>query len=336
MENSTLNLSFIKSQDQTIPKEVDYAMRVFTLIVYIVYFIVVSLSKELKHLSFIHMHHTNLIGLFISAHYTVWIISDLPTFEDKNLNNVLCSLSETFWAVTKHARAYSILILAIYRVIAVFKVNIYKRFIKSKLISIGSISIVWIVSGLLFIISKFSARTLPGLIYCYDGYSTNAESSLLYYSVTSLVGYILPVVFVIVLYAIIRVKLFKLTKSLSKETDNEQCVKVIDLAEFETSTMNGVQKKKPKKQRNIKIHKHKEKHLAHQFIIINSFEVGSICAFMLLSLSNIFPILNGNLYFLRQFLRILNLICQSAIPIISVVYNPAILNFCKVFFSKIN
>lgn len=217
MENSTAVSQNVSDITYSLPKEVDYSMRVIALLFHIFYFSIVFVFKELQNISFIQMHHTNLIGFITTIHYTSWIKSNAPEFNDENLNNFFCSLSEATWALTKHARAYSILILAIYRVVAVFKMNFYKKIANSIKFTIFSILIVWLISGFIFLISKYSTHVMPGKIYCYDGYSSSIEKSLIYYSITSILGYMLPGFGVIFLYAIIRIRLQQVSNRVLNE-----------------------------------------------------------------------------------------------------------------------
>jgi hypothetical protein len=78
---------------------------------------------------------------------------------------------------------------------------------------------------------------------------------------------------------------------------------------------------------------HKEKHQAQQFIVINIFVIGSCVFLILLNLCNVISDFSKHLYFIRQLFRIGNLICQSSIPIASLVYTPVYPKF-KDFLAK--
>jgi hypothetical protein len=163
----------------------DYATRVFCLLTHLAYLLILLLNKELHERSMVQKHHTNLIGLLIGLHYCAWIGSSLPNTGNQALDVILCIISEFFWATSKYARGYSVLVLAIYRLIAVYKLNLFKEFVKSKVLATVSILIVWAISSLIFVVSKSLTHTLPGHIMCHDGYSPTLQNSIDYYLITS-------------------------------------------------------------------------------------------------------------------------------------------------------
>lgn len=259
-------------------------------------------------ISLIHMHHTNFIGLLTAVHYCVWIAWITPSTGNATINNIVCSISEAFWAVTKFARSYSILVLAIYRLVAVFRITLFKRIVKSVRIYVITVLAVWLVSAVIFICAKFSSFTEPGLILCYDGYSPFIQNSIVYYIITSLLGFLLPGFFTILAYVFIRIKLNKIDTRLidaNNPTDHQ--------ADHSKTGQPG----------HTTLSKAKENNLAKQFVIINGLEVAS-CAFsVLLSSSNVITVFSTQFYFIRQLFRICNLIFQTLIPVASLMYSSA-------------
>ena len=149
MENAS-NYSLIGNQSLRvvdIPPAFDYSARVFCLVIHSIYFIIVAISRDLKKMSLIHVHHVNFIGLLSSIHYCIWIAWSQPSTGNELINSVLCSISETVWALCKFARCYAILTLAIYRVVAVFRVNYFKKLVKSIKIYLISCILVWLIPG---------------------------------------------------------------------------------------------------------------------------------------------------------------------------------------------
>ncbi|CAF0729871.1 unnamed protein product [Brachionus calyciflorus] len=319
MDNITLNSSNITENFEFSLTNLDYIVRFLNLFAQLFYVIAIVYLKDLQALPLVPMHHTNLIGLINAIHYCLWIISNQPDLRNDTLNEIFCSVSEATWGITKYARAYSILVVAIYRLIGVTRLTLYKKITNSKF-AICSIIIVWFLSAFIFLVAKYSTQTTHGKIYCYDGYSPNLIQNLIYYLLTSLFGYALPLILVIIFYVIIQIKLIKISKNLNFTETHSKPSSV----EPDDSTRNNKETKKSVKHGKIhkKFHHKKEKKLAHQFIIINFLEFGSMVAFMMLSLNNIYPILNLNYYFLRQLLRIVNLSFQTAIPIMSLLYHP--------------
>ncbi|RNA35411.1 hypothetical protein BpHYR1_037189 [Brachionus plicatilis] len=273
MQNITSNHSSIGHSHEHDPAMdfLDMALRMANLLAQIFYFVAVIFLKDLQCLPQVPMHHTNAIGLINAIHYCFWIQADEPNFSSTFLNDFFCTLSEVLWAVTKYARAYSILTVAVFRYIGVTRLTLYKKITSVKII-ILSILINWLIAAVIFLVSKFSAKTTHGTIYCYDGYSSNREQNLLYFFLTSSFGYALPLILVTVFYALIQIKLVKLSKHLNQVEHNSR-MKVSAL-EAEDSTCHREMKKEEHKS-HVKMHK-KEKKLAHQFIVINGLEFCSM------------------------------------------------------------
>lgn len=104
----------------------------------IFYFLVLITWKQKQKLDYFHVHHLNFVGLIVRILVVSWAFNFYPTFENQSLNRVLCFVSETLWGTLKHVRAYSILLLAIHRYIAVFKLGLFKNISNSYLYLFGS------------------------------------------------------------------------------------------------------------------------------------------------------------------------------------------------------
>lgn len=316
MQNISSN-SIVGHEHDPALDALDITMRIVNLLSQLLYFGVVVFLKDLQCLPQIPMHHTNAIGLINAVHYCFWIMADEPKFSRQFLNDVLCTMSETLWAITKYARAYSILTVALFRYIGVTRLTLYKKITTLNTI-VFSIALNWLIAAIVFLVSKYIFKTTYGIIYCYDGYSVNREHNLQYFLLSYSFGYALPLVLVTILYLLIQIKLVKLSKNL-ENLEKYSRIKMSSL-EADESTCHREIKKEEHKAR-VKIH-NREKRLAHQFIIINGLEFCSMFFFTILSLNNLFPILNFNFYYLRQSLRIVNLLLQSAIPITSLLFHP--------------
>lgn len=318
MQNLSINLTLFGHVHEPALDALDITLRMANLMAQIFYFVAVFFLKDLQCLPQVPMHHTNAIGLINAIHYCFWIEADQPTFSIKFLNEFFCTLSEVLWAVTKYARAYSILTVAVFRYIGVTQLTLYKKLTTVKYTTI-SILINWLIASLVYLISKYATNTTYGTIYCYDGYSSNTQQSLNYFLLTSSFGYALPLVLVTLFYALIQFKLVKLSKHLN-HIEKHSRVKMAT-QEADESTGQRDFKRNTEHKSSVKSHK-KEKKLAHQFIIINGLEFCSMIFFMMLSLNNLFPNLNYNFYFLRQWFRIVNLFFQTSIPVSSLLFHP--------------
>lgn len=108
ISNSSLNETLVAQKVEQMPPVVDYSFRGLCFVIHAIYFLIVLFTKELQKISLIHMHHTNLIGLLTGFHYSIWIAWVQPATPYPELNVVLCTISDAFWAIIKYARCYSI------------------------------------------------------------------------------------------------------------------------------------------------------------------------------------------------------------------------------------
>lgn len=322
--NSTLN----RSNDSQIVNQtlnwIDNTFRVILFISHIIYFLFVFLYKEFRNISYYQIHHSNLIGLITSIHYCLWINRTEIIKRDQPLEALLCTMAEISWILFRQARAYSILVLAIYRYIAVYHLGVFKRIIESYKYSLISSSSVWIISSVIFLIGKYSTNVTAGPFLCFDGYSNILYESYIYYAFTSFFGLFLPLIIILVIYILITIKLSHISNRVRYENNHAH----------HNFNNNGTGNLAKSTLRN-EIHHRKENKLAKQLIIMNLLELSSSFFLILLSVSNLIPDFNYKYYNLRQICRILNNLAQSLIPLVSIIFNPISLNFKKtIFFQK--
>ena len=79
------------------------------------------------------MHNINIIGLISSAMYCAWINTTSLNISDRFWFDIVCKLAEASWQVIKCARAYSILILSIFRLVAVLSHEILQKMVSIKM-----------------------------------------------------------------------------------------------------------------------------------------------------------------------------------------------------------
>jgi len=268
-------------------------LRYISAFFFIAYFISAFLLKELKRNSMVYIHHTNLISFLFNLHYILY-------FEIDNLseNETFCKFSEVFWALSKLISAYSVGLIAVFRIIAVFDLEFYKKLISKKIYLIVPLIIIYVLCSLIFIGSKFGFKTTHGFLYCTDGHSSNLTDSIAYYLVQIFIGILLPTGLVIGAYFVIINKL-----SL-------------------TTQMTNVNEKRLMKQR----------FLAKQFLLINTCEIISSFFMIILGLRAILPgeiIINDEKRFI---FRMLTLMIQSLMPVITISFTHSvqkIVNFKK-------
>ena len=128
--------------------DIDNMTRGIMLTVHVIYFVAVSIFKDFQSIAYFNINHINLIGLLTGIHYCIWINSTI--FYNQIISYSFCSISEATWAILKFARTYSILTLAIYRYLAVFKEFKFYKFISSFKYTLLSGLLVWFWQSLFF------------------------------------------------------------------------------------------------------------------------------------------------------------------------------------------
>ena len=107
--------------------QLDTVIRFSSAFIHIFYFWLVFKIAELRKLSLLYVHHANVISFMFNLHYLVYYHYVHPDLGDERLNEIMCVVSEVFWAMLKLLRTYSIALIAVYRLIAVFKIGLYKK-----------------------------------------------------------------------------------------------------------------------------------------------------------------------------------------------------------------
>jgi hypothetical protein len=281
---------------------IDYSIRVVATLIHVFYFLIVFKSNELKKRTYIFLHHVNLVSLIYCIHYTCYIGNRYPNFSQIWLNHLLCTLSELLWMNLKLMRMYSIILLAIYRYIGVYKNSLFKEINKKSKYIYFLIALTWLISIILTLILKFSLQTTYSIWFCTNGNSQSILNSFLYFSLIVTLGNVLPTFISICRY----IRRFQIIKKQPNENSNRSLSNI-------------------KKQKSIKY--------AKQFLILNliSFFVSLISSFLNLqivfaSFEN-YSFLNLSLDFLKPILRSLFLILQSFIPILTIYFLTFKFNF---------
>ena len=386
---------------------IDILCRLFAFLLYVFYFVAVFLIKDLQRISLIFVHHVNFVNCIFCVHYLFYIYNLHPSFDDKTLNKVLCTISKTLWAVIRYARLFSMLAVAVYRWIAVYKVNLYKKFDISYSILLAQVALTWIISIILFVATKFAFNTTYGQLYCFDGFSDYTFDSIRYYVFTSVLGTLLPTFLVILIYILISHKLHTLSKKLkntpsntsskiksktntSRKTTSNKSTSKRDDQEFsvnnsivyntniagpsiignnttrasfrinktdeENSNVEEIDNKTKlqlypsriiapvvlKKLYSKYINKidetkrKSETKFANQFLIINFSVIVSSITILIISIRNIINLAPyfAKYYFLTQFVRILNMVSISVIPLASLMYHQSFRRWFRLRFSK--
>ena len=111
----------------------------------------IFLKADLQNRTLIFVNHANLIKFLFNLHYLLYLNFVHPNFNDERLSQTLCFISEVVWALLKIIRPYSVALIAVFRFIAVFKLNLFKFINKTNSYFILSFVVVYFVTILIFI-----------------------------------------------------------------------------------------------------------------------------------------------------------------------------------------
>jgi hypothetical protein len=177
---------------------VDYTIRVMSVLIHVLYFVSIAFLKEFQSKNIFFQHHVNFVSLLLCIHYTFFIESKFPHFDNPLVNDILCKVSEFMWMMLNFLRLYALLALAVYRFIAVHHIHLFRKIkLFGILMMIGSS---WIVSMILSLLLKFSLSTTYSKWYCTDGFNEDIKITIIYYVLRTLLGTILPSCIIIVFY----------------------------------------------------------------------------------------------------------------------------------------
>ena len=205
LRNETANLSNNTRLDgsQTLVNillGLDIASRCLSLASHLVYFIIILSIKELRAISLIYMHQVNFYGLLFILHFCAYIGTNNPVFENQTLEVVLCTMSEIAWSALKYLRSYSVLLLAVFRMVAVVNSHLFRQWVKSPKWMVGCMMVQISLCVLLTVLSKFVIQTTYGDVLCDDGYSSDFKNGIIYFASTSFLGMVIPCLLVTIIY----------------------------------------------------------------------------------------------------------------------------------------
>ncbi len=173
----------------------DDLTRILVLLVYIIYFLLVAWLKPFRTRNYLYLHHVNLIAFLFSIHLVAYLRTrSSPIDYIDLLPPSVCYASELAWSTSKYLRMYSLLLLAIYRFMAVFKIEFYKKLNKKPFNLFSVIILVWFLSLGFSLTLKYGLGTRPAGTFCRDGYSDPERRyvSVIYYSISIMLNNVLP------------------------------------------------------------------------------------------------------------------------------------------------
>lgn len=315
---------------------VDYIIRVYAFIVYMVYFGIYLGKSDLRTRSYLFLNNVNLIGFIYVIHYTFYLGTRTPNFDDDTLNDVFCTLSEYLWMWLKLTRSLALLLLALYRYLGVFHLKAFKRFNDSMLMLVGVIMGSWLMSIILCVILKYSLRTTYSNWFCTDGASSSLANSIVYCAISLMVFELFPTGIILFLYFKIFAKLAKLKKSLSlgnksqskRTNEQEPTSNRIFPISIPIPIRSIVESSETKKNKAEALSNNKKQNrLSTQLLIINILTVfgtilmGLIDFQVVITIHPALVFLDTLLEQVRPMLRSFLIFSQSFIPIVSIVFS---------------
>jgi hypothetical protein len=307
------------------------ANRALSLLIFTVYFLAIFFINDLRNKNLLYVHHANFVGFLFCLIYAFY--SSNLKFE---LNRTLCAVSETAWGLIHYLRPYSVVLIALYRFIAVFYNSTFKRLNASDWLLVLPIIAVWLSSSLMFLGTKFGFDTTSGYVYCMDGQNSNFGKVIGYLLVTSVISLFVPLVLVLVAYIRIRRKMNRANglKPLIRSS-----LLVLDMANFGKSLPVPPADSPPppprpcaassssnlrKRMRRCDSQSQKNKRLDKQLLLINTCDFMCITITYGLNLRYIMQNFDAYFVYYRFVLRILNVFAQSMVPMITLYFSPTI------------
>ena len=207
---------------------IDLTVRCVSSVIFLAYFLLVAWFKDQRTVNLFYVHHANFVNLIYTLIYLSFFNSTSPNLGSEHLNDIFCHLVEILFGLLKFLRSYSVLLIALYRLSAVYAIDFYRQLNNSCFKIILPVVIVWLLSLMLAISTKYASNTTYSQSLCLDGFSNEMRDSVTYMVVTSILSILVPFSFTLAIYYFIRSKLRKtrktscLSKTLNKENRREQ------------------------------------------------------------------------------------------------------------------
>lgn len=337
--NLTLNSSIIQNEDVlfNILLTIDHIFRYTSVLIHLVYLTVLIFSKDLHKRTMLFINHATLTNSIYCIITFYFIFGDRPNFNDQTVNNIICSIIEIGWIFATYIRMYSILLISVYRYLAVFKLKLYKKLNGSRLAMWSLLFTLWIISIGMPLFAKYMFQTTTSSVLCLDGFSTSFSNTLMYFFFNYGFMILGPSVVIVYIYATIIKKLRALCGSFepSKSTKPSNKVFKIEIQEngstnYTTSETNQVLPRVGTIQnygefRNAK----KQKRFANQFFFMCLSVIASSIVLSIFTLRNVIPNFLNVFYYWRPVLRIYILSAISIVPLLSLYYHPSKIKFCS-------
>lgn len=282
---------------------IDQISRYYCLSINLVFIGVLITSREIRTKNLFYVNHATVVNTFYPALLFAYIFGNTPNFADENINTILCTISGYFREFANYIRSYSILLIAAYRYLGVFHVDIYRRVNKSTLLLLSPLGLVWFLCIIIPIIIEKSLKTHLTINLCLNGDSDSLSISIAYFIISYFMQTVLPLTLVIYAYVKIMGKL-------------KRAKKVLKLGRL--------------------INSRKENRFALHFFLMCLIVVLTSFVFLVFYLNHIIPDYFVSLFYWLPVLRVLVAIGISLVPITSLYFHPKRARLVRIIRSKIN
>ena len=310
MLNNTINANQQPDHLMIALLTIDHIVKYYGILIHLIFIIILISSKKLKTRNLLYVNHATITNSFYCIMLLIFTYDDHPKLQNEDVNNFLCSIFEISWIFSIYLRMYSILLISLYRYLAVFQINAFKKLNDSLVLLILPLVLIWSISISFPIITKNAFNTKSSYTFCLDGFSSILVNTVLYCVVNYLFMIIIPAITVILIYIKITFKLNK-TKSKFRKSFKYENSSVNTIATIENN----------KNQASSRTSNTKQKRFANQFILMCSSLIASSfvhAIFSLRTLINYFVVF----YYWRPVLRAYIIVVISMIPIITLYYHP--------------
>lgn len=337
--NFNLTASLVLSSPYEFLFQIDTICRWYGITIFILFALILFFSKKMHTRVYLYINHCVLVSVVYCFMMFVYLFGNYPNFQDKLLNEVLCYMSEIAWIFGIYIRTYSILLIAIQRYLAVFKISLFKKLNSSLFYLIAPLIFIWLFSLLMPIITKYSFNTKASAIFCLDGYSLVFSDTISYIVVNYTLMVIIPSIITLVIYYLIIRKLSILDKKIgvvaSLSSNQDELATNNNIKTPIVSNHTSLSRRKdqdsntnstPSQIKNInevRMHSKKNHRFAKQFLLMCFTVIASSIVHTIFSLRSVIPDFFIIFYYWRPVLRSYLIIVISLIPIITIYYHPS-------------
>lgn len=205
------NDSTLNQTNGSMLKNLDIGFRYLVFSFYLLYFILLTPLQRFLKLRYFQIHNINCIGFIQSGIYASISYDYNPLNNSIDLNQTYCYL---LWNCFIFLRAYSLLLMTIYRFISLYKPMIYKRITTSYRYNYLIALIPWLISIIMFLIIKQVNIAVDAMCF----YSNT--KGIAFFAIYDLIGFVCPFIIIFILMVSIQIKLKKQKKiSLDREME---------------------------------------------------------------------------------------------------------------------